>query len=356
MTGSIPQSFYQLTNLLVLGLDDNMFEGSINDFAKLNKMQKLYLEDNLINGQITEGLVSSGWKNMIDLDLSVNRIDGTLPPNIWSMTSLEVIDLHGNDLVGLIPEIQSVLSKLFFLAVYDNDLNGQIPESIKNLVNLKHFDIAATKISMPFPSAMEEMSNLMALYTGINGFGRHPVPSFLAKMTNLKELSMKQNQLTGEIPAFLGDLTNLRVLDLDFNQLTGTIPEELGELTNLDTLMLNRNFLNGTIPESFSELLEMDVLLLDGNEITGDASAICGNANMTSDINTTAFTADCGSFNPEIECTCCSVCCDDSDISCNNLDWRINLDGIWEYDFQRVVYAFSQEILPAGTKMDYGNG
>lgn len=95
-----------------------------------------------------------------------------------------------------------------------------------------------------------------------------------------------------------------------------------------------------------------DVILLDANEITGNASAICDNP----DVNTTAFSADCGQPNPEIECSCCSICCHDGDADCNNLDWRINLDGIWEYDFQRVVYSFSQEILPASAKEDYGDG
>merc|ERR1711897_118566 len=101
---------------------------------------------------------------------------------------------------------------------------------------------------------MAQLTNLVSLYTGVNGFGNHPIPDFLAGLTNLRELSMKQNQLTGTIPTFLGALTDLQVLDLDFNQLEGPIPFELGRLTRMDTMMLNRNFLNGAIPDSFSAL------------------------------------------------------------------------------------------------------
>ena len=96
----------------------------------------------------------------------------------------------------------------------------------------------------------------------------------------------------------------------------------------------------------------IDVLLLDGNELSGDANVICNNPA----INTTAFSADCGSVTPEVQCSCCTICCDDSDPDCNNLDWNINLDGIWEYDFQRVVYSFSQEIMPSSAKADYVDG
>jgi len=352
MTGKIPDSFFGLTNLKVLGMDDNILESSIIPFGKLKNIQKLYLEDNLITGQITEEIIRDGWQSMVDLDLSVNRLEGPIPTNIWSMENLEVVDIHGNDFIGQIPEIDAIHDKLFFFAVQDNSLDWKIPETISNLVSLKHLDISANQMVIPFPSTMIRMSNLEALYTGINGFDEHPIPEFLSSMTNLRELSMKQNKLTGIIPAFLGGLTDLQVLDLDFNQLRGTIPTELGKLVGMDTLMLNRNFLTGAIPLSFSQLIDIDVILLDANNITGNAESICANPA----INTTAFSADCGTINPEIECSCCSICCDDSDAECNNFDWRINLDGIWEYDFQRVVYSFSQEILPASAKEGYGNG
>jgi Leucine-rich repeat (LRR) protein len=179
----------------------------------------------MISGEITQEMIRDGWQSMVDLDLSVNRLDGPIATNIWSMENLEVVDLHGNDFIGQIPEIDAVHDNLFFFAVQDNNLEWRIPESINNLINLKHLDISANQMSLPFPSTMSQMSNLASLYTGINGFGEHPIPGFLASMTNLKELSMKQNQLTGQIPAFIGGLTNLQVLDLDFNRLSGAIPE-----------------------------------------------------------------------------------------------------------------------------------
>eukprot|EP00537_Pseudo-nitzschia_pungens_P019540 CAMPEP_0172412928 /NCGR_PEP_ID=MMETSP1061-20121228/78158_1 /TAXON_ID=37318 /ORGANISM="Pseudo-nitzschia pungens, Strain cf. pungens" /LENGTH=794 /DNA_ID=CAMNT_0013149179 /DNA_START=188 /DNA_END=2572 /DNA_ORIENTATION=- len=348
LTGEIPESFFSLTNLVVLGLDDNMLQAPIASFAKFTKIEKLYLEDNLFTGEITQEMVSSGWQNVLDLDLSGNRLDGPLPRNIWSMKNLEVIDFHGNDFIGQIPEIEAVHDKMTFLALQDNSLEWRIPESISNLVNLKHLDISANKMTIPFPSTMSQMTNLVALYTGINGFDAHPIPSFLWDLTNLREISMKQNKLTGEIPTYFGMLTKLKVLDLDFNHLEGTIPMEIGILTNLDTLLLNRNYLNGTIPETFSYLTDMDVLVLDGNSITGSADPFC-NAN----INTTFFSADCDTSDPEVTCSCCSLCCNDNNSTCNNLDWRINLDGIWEYDFQRFVYTFTQELMPPDAKANY---
>jgi len=349
MTGTIPESFFGLTNLVVLGMDDNLLSSPIAPFARLTKLQKLYAEDNLITGQITEQMISDGWQAMVDLDLSANRLEGPLPANIWTMPDLEVVDLHSNDFVGAIPEIESVHDNLFFFAVQDNTLDWKIPESINNLINLKHLDISANNMVIPFPSTMAQLSNLVSLHTGINPFEEHPVPSFLSGMTSLRELSMKQNTLTGEIPTFLGGLTDLQVLDFDFNQLQGAIPSELGLLTGVDTVMLNRNFLTGTIPDSFSNLIDIDVLLLDGNSINGTADIIC----ESTAISTTFFAADCGEPNPELVCSCCHLCCNDNNSTCNNFDWRVNLDGIWEYDFQRVIYSFSQALLPDDAKAVY---
>jgi hypothetical protein len=262
---------------------------------------------------------------------------------------LEVLDIHGNDFVGQIPIIEQINDKLTFLAIQDNNLDWRIPDSISNLINLGHLDLSSNRFVTPFPSTMSKLSNLRSLYTGINQFEQHLVPEFLTGLTNLRELSMKQNKVIGPIPSFLGTMTHLNVLDLDFNGLTGTIPSELGLLTSIDTIMLNRNYLTGTIPSTFFSLKELDVFLLDGNSLTGTADVVCQDTN----INTTFFSSDCAEPNPEILCSCCHLCCADTNTTCNNVDWRVNLDGIWEYDYERVVYSFTQNLLPADAKSSY---
>ena len=60
-------------------------------------------------------------------------------------------------------------------------------------------------------------------------------------MINLVDLSLNNNQLTGEIPLEIWTLTNLTELNLSYNQLTGEIPSEIGNLTNLSNLILHTN-------------------------------------------------------------------------------------------------------------------
>lgn len=54
------------------------------------------------------------------------------------------------------------------------------------------------------------------------------LPESLGKLTRLKDLSLRGNQLK-TLPAWLGNLERLEVLNLDGNQLTA-LPEWLGSL------------------------------------------------------------------------------------------------------------------------------
>lgn len=60
--------------------------------------------------------------------------------------------------------------------------------------------------------------------------------------------------MVGLIPAELGLLTDMTNLDLSENILSGTIPTELFYLSNLGTFDLDENFLTGTMPTEVSNL------------------------------------------------------------------------------------------------------
>ena len=61
-------------------------------------------------------------------------------------------------------------------------------------------------------------------------------------LSELRQMDLNSNQLSGSIPSELGDLSELTELDLSSNQLNGSIPSELGMLSELTTLNLSDNF------------------------------------------------------------------------------------------------------------------
>ena len=80
----------------------------------------------------------------------------------------------------------------------------------------------------------------------------------MGRLVNLRSLSLRENQLTGEIPPELGSLANLKRLRLHDNQLTGEIPAELGRLTNLTVLYLHGNLLTGCVPAGLRDVEDND--------------------------------------------------------------------------------------------------
>ncbi|GFP85466.1 probable LRR receptor-like serine/threonine-protein kinase at2g23950 [Phtheirospermum japonicum] len=70
----------------------------------------------------------------------------------------------------------------------------------------------------------------------------------IANLTNLKQVLLQNNNITGHIPKEMGYLPNLQTLDMSNNKLCGHIPESLGFLKHLQYLDLSFNNLSGPVP------------------------------------------------------------------------------------------------------------
>lgn len=89
------------------------------------------------------------------------------------------------------------------------------------------------------------------------------LPKYVLEMTQLVELNLSYNQLTGALPSQIRSLKNLQKLDLSYNEMSG-IPAEIGELTQLRTLNLSNNNFTG-LPNELGNLSNLEVLILTGN-------------------------------------------------------------------------------------------
>ena len=335
LSGTIPSEFFQFQKLSVLALDDNILTGKTDViWNSMQSLEYVYLEDNDFTGTLPS-LFTEYNSALITLDISSNRMDGTLPDDLFQLNRLEILDLHDNRFDSRLPStIPENNDRLKFVALQKNILHGTIPSTISHLRQLSHLDLTYNKFTGTIPIELERLHDTMTyLFVGANDYRKGPIPSFIYALTNLRELSLKGSNLTGTIARVISALEELIVLDLDDNDLHGVIPEEIGMLTNLQFLLLNRNELSSAVPgDSLSKLQNLRFLLLDNNHLFGDLNPICGLELLN------IVYVDCG----EVACLegCCNCCRDGQPCHDNNL--ISNHDPVWEADYTRQFFDFTE--------------
>ena len=202
------------------------------------------------------------------LRLQYNNLTGPIPPDLVSLTNLNLLDLTGNKLTGPIPAELGSLTHLGSLELGSNRLSGPIPSELGSFANLRGLRLSGNRLTGVIPAELASLTNLKTLWLHGNAL-TGSIPPQLGALANLTRLLLQDNGLTGPIPAELGSLADLRNLDLGNNELNGSIPPELGGLSNLESLRLEGNSLAGSVPPEIGGLTKLEHLRLQDNKLTG---------------------------------------------------------------------------------------
>ncbi len=135
-------------------------------------------------------------------NFSQNLLSGSIPPSIFSLKMLQILDPHENSLNQSIPLNLTQLMALHIVSLSSNQFSGSIPTGIGDTVNLTF-------------------------------------------------VSLDRNQSSGSVSAEFGLLSKLNILSLALNNRIGQIPGNLSLCYELQVLNLQRNQLSDTIPSSF---------------------------------------------------------------------------------------------------------
>ncbi|MFK7981874.1 MAG: hypothetical protein AB8G86_17970, partial [Saprospiraceae bacterium] len=216
---------------------------------------------NLSSNQLTGSIPSTvgNLTNLTSFTLQLNQLTGSIPPEIGNLTNLGNISFSANQLSGTIPPEIGNLTNLSLLLLASNKLTGNIPSTIGNLSNLQTLGMVSNQLTGSIPLEIGNLVNLTSLYLSSNQLTGN-IPSEISNLSNLFILDVSSNQLTGNIPAELGDLSLIGNMNLSSNQLTGSIPSNLSNLydsnnlSNFSTLDLSSNQLSGCWPIDLSNL------------------------------------------------------------------------------------------------------
>ncbi|KAI7741640.1 hypothetical protein M8C21_017649, partial [Ambrosia artemisiifolia] len=119
---------------------------------------------------------------------------------------------------------------------------------------------------------LEKVQNLQVLNLAHNNFtgSLNGLSPQLSVLTNLENLNLSRNGLSGGVPPFLTNSRKLKFLDLSKNLLSGPVPDEFFlTCSSLRLLSLSGNNLNGPIPNSVSQCTSLNHLNLSKNRFSG---------------------------------------------------------------------------------------
>ncbi|KAK7395160.1 hypothetical protein VNO78_15705 [Psophocarpus tetragonolobus] len=301
------------TKMIQVILKNCSFSGTFQlPLHPLSNIQQIEMSNNIIIGQIPSNNISSIYPNLEILDLSRNKIQGSIPRELGQINLL-VLDLSENQLSGEIPKdifgighplqflklsnnklkgpIFTVPSHLESLLLNDNSFIGRFPNNIFN-TSIVSLDINNNHLVGKIPSLIKNLSTLQVLYMSNNHF-QGSIPLELGQHEYLTYLDLSQNNLVGRVPSFINPSlrfihlnnnhlcglsktmfngnSSLVMLDLSYNEISNNIEDMIHDLsyTRLNFLLLKSNHFTGDIPKQLCKLINLNILDLSHNNFSG---------------------------------------------------------------------------------------
>ncbi|KAI3902443.1 hypothetical protein MKW92_016783 [Papaver armeniacum] len=327
LTGTIPSCVFKLKYLREIDVSDNKFHGPVplpsqgievfilsgNKFGGeislelgriLSNAYTICLDGNELSGSIPFTLCPTkpGFTSVSHIDLSNNKLSGTIPSNIGHCRGLGSLKLGNNNLTGKVPDELKLAKDMSFLQLNNNHLDGTPLDLISEFHELEFLNLANNNFGGSIPTTVGSLKYLRFLSLRSNKFNGS-IPEEIIQLQELQLLDLALNNLTGHIPSELGKLRGLimtnyleatnhgdvqlhlatkgimihidelndyiSVIDLSSNHLHGNIPKEIGLLTLLSSLNLSRNHFSDDIPESIGNLSGLQSLDMSSNKLSG---------------------------------------------------------------------------------------
>lgn len=158
LDNTLPKVLSRFPKLAVLDLSFNQFDGPLlSPLVASTTLQELHLQNNLLVGNITfdSPQTSLFGTNLRMLDLSHNLFEGSFPNEIGSLIKLEMLNLGGNKLSGSLPaSSMEKLSSLNSLDLSQNHFTGDLPNNLSN--NLVSFNASYNDLSGVVPENLRD--------------------------------------------------------------------------------------------------------------------------------------------------------------------------------------------------------
>nr|XP_009393747.1 PREDICTED: LRR receptor-like serine/threonine-protein kinase RPK2 isoform X2 [Musa acuminata subsp. malaccensis] len=348
LVGRIPSAIGRCTKIQTLLLDRNILEGRIPAaIGQLLDLRVLDVSRNSLTDRIPRELALCQklsvlrLTNLMDFDSTggssnveeFNAFIGSMPAEIFSIPSLEILwapranldgslpdsrngscslgilNLGQNYIAGVIPEWLETCRNLSFLDLSSNYLQGLLPASL-GIPCMAYFNISQNSVTGSLPGFLDldcsynlaslsksgdllvEDNLLIAYSADLLQSTQRDNPFALVLDNSFVVLhDFSQNRFIGPLPSFvmplddsfpyglslnnngfngsISDCWLLKSFEAANNRLHGSIPSEIRNLNLLRHLDLRNNYFNGSTPDKLRALKALEQVLLGGNNFSG---------------------------------------------------------------------------------------
>jgi Leucine-rich repeat (LRR) protein len=204
--------------------------------------------------------------------------------NLAPKFQLECIRLSGNGYGGAFSFPKFLLHQ-YSLQIIDFSnlkMRGGFPIwLLENNTNLNELHLVNNSLSGTFQLPIHPHQTLSELDISNNNFESHIPREIGSYFPSLTFLSMSDNHFSGRVPSSFDFLLSLQVLDLSNNNISGTLPSFFNS-SDLLHVYLSRNMLQGSLEHAFQKSFDLITLDLSHNHLTGSIPKWIGESSQLS--------------------------------------------------------------------------
>lgn len=206
-------------------------------------------------------------KNLRELRLGYNQLNGSIPASIFELPRLEYLDLSGNFLQGHVPisSNSNISSSLQTLMLPANNLNGTFDFYwLRNCTVLKKIDLSGNPnlfVDVKFRRRVPPFQLRALLISGCRLDNSIIVgPNFQSTPNQLQILYLSDNNLAGSVPYWIfKNVETLVYLDLANNSLIGSLDPMWQHRSNIQRINISMNHFVGQLPAKIGSLFQIGI-------------------------------------------------------------------------------------------------
>ncbi|KAI3769507.1 hypothetical protein L6452_00613 [Arctium lappa] len=218
--------------LEMIDLSDNFITGfhQSHYFLPLVRLKCFIIANNMLHGRLP-----IPPRTIEVYDVSINHLEGKIPPLICELKSLQVLFLSSNNITGILPPCFGSLSNsLFALDLTANNLQGTMMNSFTQDNPLKMIALSGNQFVGQVSKSLINCTHLEILLLGDNSFD-DVFPFWLGNLVELQVLILRSNKFFGELQRLTtasSQFPKLRIIDLSNNGFSGQFPHNYFQTWN----------------------------------------------------------------------------------------------------------------------------